>query len=166
MGSASVPFHGRHQAGISSRCRRTATWSRSTWCRGRADGPAALMRRWTSAAATMARAASPRGQPDRAGRGPSSLTVTFGFGASFFDRTGLRSQRPEALAPLPRSADALDRQRSDGDLFVQVGATTPGCLPRPAGSPEARGRHRRGPLADVRFNRTPGPPPSPGRPAT
>lgn len=55
--------------------------------------------------------------------GPSSLTLTFGFGHSFFARTGLEKQRPAALDPLPAfSSDRLDRTRSDGDLWVQIGA--------------------------------------------
>ncbi len=55
--------------------------------------------------------------------GPSSLTLTFGFGHSFFARTGLEKQRPAALDPLPAfSSDRLDRARSDGDLWVQIGA--------------------------------------------
>lgn len=55
--------------------------------------------------------------------GPSSLTVTFGFGHSFFGRTGLSSRRPVQLDPLPAfSADALDPKRSEGDLWVQIGA--------------------------------------------
>jgi dye decolorizing peroxidase len=55
--------------------------------------------------------------------GPASLTVTFGFGRSFFDATGLTGVRPAALDPLPAfSADALDPARSDGDLWVQIGA--------------------------------------------
>ncbi|HEX5566117.1 MAG TPA: iron uptake transporter deferrochelatase/peroxidase subunit, partial [Streptomyces sp.] len=55
--------------------------------------------------------------------GPSSLTITFGFGHSFFDRTGLQKQRPVALDPLPDfSSDQLDKKRSNGDLWVQIGA--------------------------------------------
>ena len=55
--------------------------------------------------------------------GPSSLTVTFGFGRTFFTRTGLTTQRPPALDPLPAfSSDHLDKARRDGDLWVQIGA--------------------------------------------
>ncbi len=55
--------------------------------------------------------------------GPSSLTITFGFGHGFFGRTGLDKQRPAALDPLPDfSSDHLDKARSDGDLWVQIGA--------------------------------------------
>jgi dye decolorizing peroxidase len=53
--------------------------------------------------------------------GPSSLTVTFSFGASLFDKTGLTDRRPAALQPLPAfPGDELDAARSDGDLLVQV----------------------------------------------
>ncbi|CAO0827613.1 Deferrochelatase OS=Streptomyces microflavus OX=1919 GN=efeB PE=3 SV=1 [Streptomyces microflavus] len=53
----------------------------------------------------------------------SSLTVTFGFGRTFFARTGLTSRLPAALDPLPPfSSDQLDAKRSDGDLWVQIGA--------------------------------------------
>ncbi|CAM5239287.1 Deferrochelatase OS=Streptomyces griseomycini OX=66895 GN=FHS37_001898 PE=3 SV=1 [Streptomyces griseomycini] len=55
--------------------------------------------------------------------GPSSLTLTFGFGHSFFARTGLEKQRPVALDPLPDfSSDRLDKARSNGDLWVQISA--------------------------------------------
>lgn len=55
--------------------------------------------------------------------GPSSLTVTFGFGHSFFERTGLSARRPAALDPLPDfSSDRLDDRRSNGDLWIQIGA--------------------------------------------
>lgn len=55
--------------------------------------------------------------------GPSSLTVTFGFGRTFFARTGLTSRLPAGLDPLPAfSSDQLDARRSDGDLWVQIGA--------------------------------------------
>lgn len=55
--------------------------------------------------------------------GPSSLTVTFGFGHTFFERTGLVAHRPPGLDPLPPfSSDRLDPKRSGGDLWVQIGA--------------------------------------------
>ncbi len=55
--------------------------------------------------------------------GPASLTVTIGFGHSFFDAVRLTDARPAALDPLPAfSADALDESRSNGDLWLQIGA--------------------------------------------
>ncbi|RMI43005.1 iron uptake transporter deferrochelatase/peroxidase subunit, partial [Streptomyces triticirhizae] len=128
LGSTTVPFHGVHQPGIT-----TPLQSRSHLVAfdlvddaGR-RGAAALLRRWsTLAAALMA------GRPDEAGTGiaddagPASLTFTFGFGHGFFDATGLTALRPEALRPLPAfSQDALDEARSNGDLWVQIGADDP-----------------------------------------
>jgi deferrochelatase/peroxidase EfeB len=59
--------------------------------------------------------------------GPAGLTVTVGFGPSFFDdRFGLAGKRPAALADLPAlPGDALDPARSNGDLCVQACANDP-----------------------------------------
>ncbi|MFF9480531.1 iron uptake transporter deferrochelatase/peroxidase subunit [Streptomyces sp. NPDC014733] len=85
---------------------------------------AALLRRWTRTAQDLMAGRAPAQDTDVAtDAGPSSLTVTFGLGHSFFDRTGLTKQRPVQLDPLPDfSADALDPERSNGDLWVQIGA--------------------------------------------
>ncbi|MGN6203237.1 MAG: Dyp-type peroxidase [Solirubrobacterales bacterium] len=63
----------------------------------------------------------------RARRPRGGLTVTVGFGASLFDeRFGLESRRPAGLKSLPSfSGDALDPQRCDGDLCLQVCADNP-----------------------------------------
>ncbi|RLL67907.1 iron uptake transporter deferrochelatase/peroxidase subunit [Streptomyces sp. Z26] len=126
VGSTEVPFHGRHQPGITTPLQAHAHLAAfdlvSDAGRGRA---AALLRRWSrTAAALMAGGPAPDGHSGVAlDAGPSSLTVTFGFGRGFFRRTGLAARLPEALAPLPQfSTDALDARRSDGDLWVQVGA--------------------------------------------
>ncbi|KUJ70235.1 peroxidase [Streptomyces albus subsp. albus] len=87
---------------------------------------AALLRRWSATAERLMAGRPEAGTADTGialDAGPSSLTVTFGFGRSFFGRTGLTRRMPEALAPLPDfSADALDPRRSNGDLWVQIGA--------------------------------------------
>ncbi|MEU9207742.1 Dyp-type peroxidase [Streptomyces sp. NPDC048415] len=58
--------------------------------------------------------------------GPCRLTVTFGFGRTFFTRTGLAHRSPAALVPVPRfPSDAIDPKRSDGDLLIQIGADDP-----------------------------------------
>jgi deferrochelatase/peroxidase EfeB len=62
------------------------------------------------------------------GTGGRELTVTVGFGPSLFrdDRFGVMARRPAALVPLPPfPGEALDPVQSDGDLCVQVCATTP-----------------------------------------
>ena len=60
--------------------------------------------------------------------GSARSTVTIGFGPSVFadDRFGVLARRPAALVPLPPfPGEALDPVQSDGDLCVQVCATTP-----------------------------------------
>ncbi|MEK8144110.1 Dyp-type peroxidase domain-containing protein [Streptomyces sp. M10(2022)] len=51
------------------------------------------------------------------------MTVTFGFGRTFFEHTDLVGRRPAGLDPLPPfSSDHLDAKRSNGDLWVQIGS--------------------------------------------
>ncbi|WP_370420083.1 iron uptake transporter deferrochelatase/peroxidase subunit [Streptomyces sp. QH1-20] len=126
VGSATVPFHGAHQAGIAEPAQAHGHLVAFDLAPG-ADrkAAAALLRRWSATAAELAAGEVPKGDDTGIAldAGPSSLTVTFGFGRTFFDRTGLTAKRPAALEPLPDfTADALDRKRSDGDLWVQIGA--------------------------------------------
>ena len=60
------------------------------------------------------------------------LTITFGLGRSFFvdendkDRFGFASKLPEALVRIPHmTGDALEAERSDGDLCIQACADDP-----------------------------------------
>lgn len=126
VGAAVVPFHGAHQAGIIQPSQAHGHLVAFDLAPG-ADrkAAAALLRRWSATAAAMAAGATPQGGDlgIALDAGPSSLTITFGFGHTFFDRTGLVAKRPAALEPLPAfSADALDPKRSEGDLWVQIGA--------------------------------------------
>ncbi|MET8765368.1 iron uptake transporter deferrochelatase/peroxidase subunit [Streptomyces sp. NPDC004658] len=126
VGAGRVMFHGKHQPGITDglQARGHLVAFDLAAGAGRKEA-AALLRRWsTTAERLMAGEATPHGDTDVArDAGPSSLTITFGFGYSFFARTGLEKQRPGALDPLPDfSSDHLDRSRSDGDLWVQIGA--------------------------------------------
>lgn len=126
LGRVSVPFHGPHQAGIlqtqQARVQLAAFDLAATAGR---DGLRQLMRRWSATAARLSRG-EPAGDHENqiaTDAGPCALTVTFGFGSSLFDRAGLTARRPPALSPLPAfPEDALDRARSDGDLWVQIGA--------------------------------------------
>lgn len=126
LGADEVMFHGKHQPGIT-----TALQARGhlvafdlTAGAGRREA-AALLRRWSATAQRLMAGEAAGSEDTDVARdaGPSSLTVTFGFGHSFFARTGLEKQRPIALDPLPDfSSDHLDKARSDGDLWVQIGA--------------------------------------------
>ncbi|MFD3586739.1 iron uptake transporter deferrochelatase/peroxidase subunit [Streptomyces sp. NPDC058683] len=126
VGSDRAMFHGKHQPGITEglQARGHLIAFDLAAGAGRKDA-AALLRRWsTTAGRLMAGEAMTQDDTDVArDAGPSSLTITFGFGNSFFARTGLEKQRPSALDPLPDfSSDHLDRSRSNGDLWVQIGA--------------------------------------------
>ncbi|GHB25302.1 iron uptake transporter deferrochelatase/peroxidase subunit [Streptomyces chryseus] len=128
VGSTAVPFHGAHQAGITTplQARGHLVAFDLAPGAGRKEA-AALLRRWSEAARRMTAGRPPADAGGDTGvaldAGPSSLTVTFGFGRTFFGRTGLDARRPAALDPLPDfSSDHLDPRRSDGDLWVQIGA--------------------------------------------
>ncbi|WP_328328816.1 MULTISPECIES: iron uptake transporter deferrochelatase/peroxidase subunit [unclassified Streptomyces] len=138
VGSTEVAFHSpgktsgstrsAHQAGIITPAQSTGYLIAFDLAAGAGrTQAAALLRRWSASTQRMM-----AGEPtaDDTGialdAGPSSLTVTFGFGRSFFGRTGLTVQRPTQLDPLPDfSSDHLDARRSNGDLWVQIGADDP-----------------------------------------
>ncbi|MGW1303807.1 iron uptake transporter deferrochelatase/peroxidase subunit [Streptomyces sp. NPDC002514] len=126
VGADRAMFHGKHQPGITEglQARGHLIAFDLAAGAGRTEA-AALLRRWSATAGRLM-AGEPTGHDDTdvaRDAGPSSLTVTFGFGRSFFTRTGLEKQRPAALDPLPDfSSDQLDKARSDGDLWVQIGA--------------------------------------------
>ncbi|MFD4602881.1 iron uptake transporter deferrochelatase/peroxidase subunit [Streptomyces sp. NPDC058464] len=126
VGSDRAMFHGKHQPGITEglQARGHLVAFDLAAGAGRTEA-AALLRRWSTTAERLM-AGEPMTQDDTdvaRDAGPSALTITFGFGNSFFTRTGLQKQRPSALDPLPDfSSDHLDKARSNGDLWVQIGA--------------------------------------------
>ncbi|MEU4150546.1 iron uptake transporter deferrochelatase/peroxidase subunit [Streptomyces sp. NPDC026659] len=126
LGSDRAMFHVKHQPGITEGLQARGHLIAFDLAPGAGrKEAAALLRRWsTTAERLMAGEPAPHDDTDVArDSGPASLTVTFGFGHSFFARTGLEKQRPAALDPLPAfSSDQLDKARSDGDLWVQIGA--------------------------------------------
>ncbi|MDT0309860.1 iron uptake transporter deferrochelatase/peroxidase subunit [Streptomyces sp. DSM 44917] len=127
LGGTAVPFHGRHQPGITTPVQARGHLAAFDLAPGAGRREAAeLLRRWSALAAELMAGRGPGGEEDLAiarDAGPASLTVTFGFGRGFFDATGLTAARPLALDPLPEfSADRLDPERSEGHLWVQIGA--------------------------------------------
>ncbi|MBO1336721.1 iron uptake transporter deferrochelatase/peroxidase subunit [Streptomyces sp. VRA16 Mangrove soil] len=126
LGADEVMFHGKHQPGITTPMQSRGHLVAFDLAAGAGRKEAtALMRRW-SATAERLMAGEPMTSDDTdvaRDAGPSSLSITFGFGHSFFARTGLEKQRPGALDPLPDFfSDHLDKARSNGDLWVQIGA--------------------------------------------
>ncbi|GIG93016.1 iron uptake transporter deferrochelatase/peroxidase subunit [Plantactinospora endophytica] len=144
--ASAVPFHGEHQAGITTPAQdrlHFVAFDVITKDRARL---VALLHDWSTAAARMtagrdageigAVSGIPQAPPDDTGEAlglpPSQLTLTLGFGPSLFrdadgrDRFGLAERRPAALAALPRfPGDALRPEISGGDLCVQACANDP-----------------------------------------
>ncbi|MFG2890243.1 iron uptake transporter deferrochelatase/peroxidase subunit [Streptomyces sp. NPDC048248] len=128
IGSTEVAFReerAAHQAGITTPLQANGHLIAFDLAPGTdRKGAAALLRRWSRTAEELMAGRTPDADTGVAlDAGPSSLTVTFGFGHSFFGRTGLQKKRPVQLDPLPDfSSDALDPDRSNGDLWIQIGA--------------------------------------------
>ncbi|GAA2718628.1 iron uptake transporter deferrochelatase/peroxidase subunit [Micromonospora olivasterospora] len=144
--SGAVPFHGEHQAGITTPAQdrlHFVAFDVITKDRARL---VELLQEWTAAAARMtagkdagvlgAVGGVPEAPPDDTGEAlglpPSQLTLTVGFGPTLFrdaqgrDRFGIADRRPPALADLPHFAgDALRPEISGGDLCVQACANDP-----------------------------------------
>lgn len=144
--AAAVPFFAGQQAGITTPAQDRLHFVAFDIVTDSRRELADLLRRWTDAAARMtagrdagvdgAIGGVPEAPPDDTGEAlglpASGLTLTVGFGPTMFrdaagrDRFGLASQRPPALADLPKFAgDALNPALSGGDLCVQACAHDP-----------------------------------------
>ncbi|MFF4249843.1 iron uptake transporter deferrochelatase/peroxidase subunit [Streptomyces sp. NPDC001663] len=130
--SASVPFHGRHQAGILTPAQRATVFVSFDAAAENRGELAELLRTLTD----RARFLTAGGSPDELGitappadsgtLGPTlpadALTVTVAVGASLFDdRYGLAGRRPRRLTAMPTFPDDdLDAAWCHGDLSVQL----------------------------------------------
>ncbi|WP_328339880.1 iron uptake transporter deferrochelatase/peroxidase subunit [Micromonospora sp. NBC_00421] len=144
--AGAVPFHGEHQAGITTPAQDRLHFVAFDVITKDRDRLVAMLQEWTAAAARMtggkdagvigAVGGMPEAPPDDTGEAlglpPSQLTLTVGFGATLFrdaqggDRFGIAARRPAALADLPHFAgDALRPEISGGDLCVQACANDP-----------------------------------------
>ncbi|GAB3714565.1 iron uptake transporter deferrochelatase/peroxidase subunit [Mariniluteicoccus flavus] len=139
--SPTYPFHGDHQAGITTEAQDRLHFASFDVTTDSREKLVRLLQRWTEAAARMTQGgyAGPVGPtsgsydmpPDDTGESiglpAAGLTLTFGFGPTLFatadgrDRFGLAARRPAALERLPHfPGDKLDPATSDGDLCVQA----------------------------------------------
>jgi deferrochelatase/peroxidase EfeB len=140
-----IPFRGERQAGII-----TPQQDRMHFCAfdvttDNRDDVISLLRQWTEMAERMTRGddavpggaidgnpfAPPEDTGEALGLPASQLTLTIGFGPSFFekdgkDRFGIASQRPAGLADLPKFPnETMDPERCGGDICVQACANDP-----------------------------------------
>ncbi len=135
---AVVPFYGTNQAGIATPSQDRLAFASFDLTSTDVQVVQAMLGSWSAAAARMteglaigATETSPNSPPidtgEAADLSPAYLTVTVGFGVSFFDkRLGLASRRPAALVDLPAFGnDSLDPLRTGGDLCVQACSNDP-----------------------------------------
>ena len=137
-----LPFYGLHQNGIVTPIQAHTYFAALDIKTDKVADIAALMQRWTEAAAKLSQGATigpadeAADQPapdsgDVLGLPPSRLTLTFGFGPSLFsldgvDRFGLGQHRPEAFVDLPHFVgDQLVPERTGGDLSIQACSDDP-----------------------------------------
>lgn len=143
-GTGSVPFYGKHQAGIITPQQDRLHFASFDVTTSSARELREMLEAWTVAAAritagdmTGPQNTNPDAPPDDTGEalglGPSRLTVTIGFGPSLFgagrgarDRFGFAKKMPEFLEPLPAlPGDELDPEISDGDICIQACSDDP-----------------------------------------
>jgi deferrochelatase/peroxidase EfeB len=136
-----VPFRGQHQAGIVTPAQDRMHFVALDLTGSDRDQLRRLLQKWTAEAERMTAgaetapggatggnpAAPPADTGEALGLPASSLTLTFGIGASLFDKLGLDpALRPPGLADLPPFAgDQLDPALSGGDLCIQACADDP-----------------------------------------
>jgi dye decolorizing peroxidase len=116
-----VPFHGHHQAGVTSSPGAFVTYLSLTL---RETTDAEALRRWLrvltddAARLTQGGRALADLEPELVAR-PAGLTVTFGFGRALVERAGATA--PAWLEPLPAfSIDRLEDRYSGADLLLIV----------------------------------------------
>lgn len=126
FGSATEPFHGRHQAGVATPPQAHALFVALDLApsadRSPRDTLTAVLRLWSSDAArlTAGQPALADTEPELAQQ-PSRLTVTVGIGPHVFDRIGLAHRRPDSVSELPAfSTDRLDPRWCGGDILLQI----------------------------------------------
>ncbi|PPF52695.1 deferrochelatase/peroxidase EfeB [Clavibacter michiganensis] len=145
-GGATYPFHGAHQAGITTPAQDRLHFASFDVADIDRAGLVSLLEDWSAAAARMTAGASAGAlgavdgpydaPPDDTGEAldlpPSGLTITFGLGPSLFttaegvDRFGIADRRPAALVDLPRfPGEALVPQATGGDLCIQACSDDP-----------------------------------------
>ena len=135
--SSTVPFYGAHQAGIATAAQDRLVFGSLNLSPGvRPDEVRDLLVTWTEAAARMTAGqlvgdpadahAPPLDTGEAVGSPTANLTITIGYGPSFFDRLGLQARRPAALADLPPLPNEdLDPAFTGGDLCIQACSDDP-----------------------------------------
>ena len=130
---AAIPFHGAHQAGITTPRQPSGIWTSFDVTAADRAGLIELLRTLTHAARLLTTGGTPAdplgnsAPPTDSGTlgeiiPADGLTVTLGFGASLFDdRYGIAARRPAHLTTMePFANDDLDASLTGGDLLLQI----------------------------------------------
>jgi deferrochelatase/peroxidase EfeB len=140
-----VPFRGDRQAGIITPQQDRMHFAAFDVTTDDRDEVVAMLKQWTAMAERMTQGhdavpdgavgrnpyAPPEDTGEALGLPASALTLTIGFGPSFFekdgkDRFGIAAARPAALADLPKfTNEILDPAKCGGDICVQACANDP-----------------------------------------
>ncbi|MGH3582789.1 MAG: Dyp-type peroxidase, partial [Mycobacterium sp.] len=140
-----VPFRGDRQAGIITEAQDRMHFCTFDITTDKRDDVVAMLKEWTAMAERMTRGedavkdgavglnpyAPPADTGEALGLPPSQLTLTIGFGPTFFvkdgkDRFGIADKRPAALADLPKfTNENLDPAKCGGDICIQACANDP-----------------------------------------
>jgi deferrochelatase/peroxidase EfeB len=140
-----VPFRGERQAGIITEAQDRMHFCTFDVITDQRDEVVALLKQWTAVAERMTRGeeavkngavgsnvyAPPSDTGEALGLPASQLTLTIGFGPSFFvkdgkDRFGIANQKPKPLADLPKFPnETMDPARCGGDICIQACANDP-----------------------------------------
>ena len=136
--SATVPFHGAHQAGIATPSQEHVHFLSLDFVSSAAGDLRGVFVALTDAAARLTAGqpvgpmqtgvAPPVDPGESVGPRPARLTITFGLGPGLFraGRLGLERHRPPPLVSLPAFAgDALEPGICGGDIGIQVCADDP-----------------------------------------
>jgi deferrochelatase/peroxidase EfeB len=140
-----VPFRGERQAGIITPAQDRMHFASFDVTTDNREDVVAMLKEWTAMAERMTRGdeavadgaiglnpyAPPADTGEALGLPASALTLTIGFGPSFFekdgkDRFGIADQRPAGLADLPKfTNEILDPAKCGGDICIQACANDP-----------------------------------------
>ncbi|MGV3487190.1 MAG: iron uptake transporter deferrochelatase/peroxidase subunit [Tuberibacillus sp.] len=131
-----VNFFGDHQAGILTPQQTYAYLAAFDLTANKRADVIALFKNWTALSVELTKGTvsnkqqndwlPPKDTGETLDLGPARLTITFGFGPTFFkkngiDRLGISHKMPKHLKPIPAMPrDRLDSDISDGDICVQV----------------------------------------------
>ncbi|WP_416276445.1 iron uptake transporter deferrochelatase/peroxidase subunit [Mycolicibacterium sp. J2] len=140
-----VAFRGERQAGIITEAQDRMHFCTFDVTTDNRDDVVAMLQEWTAMAERMTKGedavkdgavglnpySPPADTGEALGLPPSQLTLTIGFGPTFFikdgkDRFGIADKKPADLNPLPKfTNENLDPARCGGDICIQACANDP-----------------------------------------